>query len=820
LTKSTKLGRLSEGAMEAAWLAAVIVIPLFFNVYSIRSFEPDKIALLRSLGFVVLVAWLVKLVEEGGPHWERIPSSDFSWKSILLQPLVAPVLAFTLVFGLATLLSIAPRLSVWGSYQRTQGLYTTLSYLVFFSAMLANLRKGSQIIRLIIAIVLTSLPICIYGFFQYQKIDPIPGWSDPTGRIDANLGNAIFVGAYLVMVFPVTFAIIADAFHIWIRTKGARQIIDSFLCAVFVFFVLFILILQVGALYFTGSRGPWLGWLASLFILWMGLSWIWHARWMAFLGLGLALISGVFLLVLNIPTGPLQSLQSNPVFSRMAHLLDEDSQTARVRILIWEGPSELVVSDKPMEDPTGKRDVFHFIRPIIGYGPETLYLVFNRFYPPDLTQYEHRGALPDRSHNETWDALVMTGVLGLIAYLSVFCSLFYYALKWLGMLPSPKQPTLLFGLCIGGVLISMAVFSVWKGLNFIGIANPFGLVLGFGAYITGMALFGRNCILVPEASASRQILLVGLLGALVAHFVEIHFGIAISATRLYFWVFSALLVLVGNILPLTNEFPRFFAKMPSSQGEKLEHEKAGRYPKKGETRRGQHRKRTSEKISRNQALTDLILSIQSRSSWLLPGIIASLILTVLLITIGFDFINNSYQHNRPVDILLSSFTRLAGNSGSTSYSVVILLLTTWVIGAALLFLGSQMSSTNLERLQFVSLCKSIIFTLCLSLILSLLFFFILAGWQASLTNSSVKSLEQALDLIRHFDQVIIIYFIYLIAVTGVLALALITEWPKQFSRKSILSTMLVICVSVVSFSLIVVFNLRFIQADIAARIAI
>ena len=36
------------------------------------------------------------------------------------------------------------------------------------------------------------------------------------------------------------------------------------------------------------------------------------------------------------------------------------------------------------------------------------------------------------------------------------------------------------------------------------------------------------------------------LAAIVAHFVEIHFGIAIVATRTYFWFLSALLVVVGT----------------------------------------------------------------------------------------------------------------------------------------------------------------------------------------------------------------------------------------------------------------------------------
>ena len=68
----TKLSRFCEGVMEAAWLAAIILVPVFFNIYSSRIFEPDKITLLRSLVLVILGAWLVKLVDDGGVAWDGL----------------------------------------------------------------------------------------------------------------------------------------------------------------------------------------------------------------------------------------------------------------------------------------------------------------------------------------------------------------------------------------------------------------------------------------------------------------------------------------------------------------------------------------------------------------------------------------------------------------------------------------------------------------------------------------------------------------------------------------------------------------------------
>ena len=54
-----------EAIIEAGWLAALIIVPLFFNVHSSRVFNPDKLSLLRSIALVMALARLIKLANEG-----------------------------------------------------------------------------------------------------------------------------------------------------------------------------------------------------------------------------------------------------------------------------------------------------------------------------------------------------------------------------------------------------------------------------------------------------------------------------------------------------------------------------------------------------------------------------------------------------------------------------------------------------------------------------------------------------------------------------------------------------------------------------------
>ena len=63
-----KIQQYCEGIIEAGWLAALIIAPLFFNTYSSRVFEPDKISLIRSISLVMLLAYLVKIID-GGRLW-------------------------------------------------------------------------------------------------------------------------------------------------------------------------------------------------------------------------------------------------------------------------------------------------------------------------------------------------------------------------------------------------------------------------------------------------------------------------------------------------------------------------------------------------------------------------------------------------------------------------------------------------------------------------------------------------------------------------------------------------------------------------------
>ena len=170
---SSKLSDYCDRVLEAGWLIALIVAPLFFNVYSDRVFEPDKLRIVRSLALVMVAAWgtraLDGMLRGGRPDLRGLPAR------IRQTPLVLPTLLMVLAYLISTAFSIVPRISFWGSYQRLQGTYTTFSYIRDVLHGAEHTPRREQVDRLLNVIVLTSMPMPSYGSCSITSAIPSPG---------------------------------------------------------------------------------------------------------------------------------------------------------------------------------------------------------------------------------------------------------------------------------------------------------------------------------------------------------------------------------------------------------------------------------------------------------------------------------------------------------------------------------------------------------------------------------------------------------------------------------------------------------------------
>ncbi len=801
---STKLSVWCDKVIEAGWLAALVIAPLFFNVHSSRVFEPDKLTLVRSIAVIMAAAWLVRWAEERS-------SGKSGGRLNLRTPLVLPTLLLVIAYLISTLFSVTPRVSLWGSYQRLQGTYTTFSYIVIFLLLLEGLRRREQVDRLINTVIVTSLPIAFYGLIQHYAIDPLPWGGDVTKRVAANMGNAIFIAAYLIMAFFLTLGRVVQSFVV-ILTEEAESSLEATMEILRASAYIFIMLIQVVTIYFSQSRGPWLGWAAGLFAfalfglltlrrlaadqgpltfqdvvealltmlgstilgagLLMGLflmaqavgrmtmnttmrlmaltmggifggalvilalaafrrTWKW--LWLSWILQTMA-VAG-FLVVFNLPSTPLEPLREAPYVGRLGKILETETGTGKVRVLIWQGALRLFLPHEPIVYPDGTPDRWNLLRPLIGYGPEAMYVAYNRFYPPDLAHYEARNASPDRSHNETFDALIITGLLGYLAEELLFLSVFYYGLKWLGWIRSRRQRNFYLLFFIGGGVIGVVISVLLGKPYFLGVGAPFGQIAGLILYLIGHALFVRQ---TEEArDMDRLILILSLLAAVMAHFVEIHFGIAIAATRTYFWAFAGLMVVVGQGM-LQDRVAEAPEKVPEPE--------SAAPPK---TRRSRRRRRPSAGGPARPRRVG-----PSAAGWLMPVLAVSLVLGLILATLAYDFITTNAmtpdvrQQTTATEVLRYAFTVLPPGQGrkvqTTSPMVLLMFTLTWLLGG-LLFVADMVRQGRFQSREG-DLVPAVLILLGSSLALGLGFALYDAGLQASIARTILPQQDPAMAI--------------------------------------------------------------------------
>ena len=461
----TRLAAHLDRLLEASWLMVAIVIPLFFDVFSARVFEPDKLTAFRGIMLFALAAWLLRELEfPGAPA--TLPRRW--WEGFRANPLGVPVAVLALSYLISTIFSIQPLVSLFGSYQRLQGTLNNLLYFALFFLIATGLRTWSRLDRLVTTFILVSVPVSLYGWVQHFGLDPLPWGGDVQSRVAGSAGNPIFLGAYLILVIPFILARLITAIRRWHEgTRGsalAAQIIGYSLA----------LVMNLLCLYWTGSRGPWMGFAASLvaMVFFLGLA----TNRRALLVAPVAAAAGLVALMAFFETPPGVAIaEANPFAQRLASIKDLNEGTNRVRLLIWFG------------DGVGKGAAGlvtdNIFRTIVGYGPETMYVAYNRFYPPALAQLESRTATPDRSHNDLIDFLVTNGAIGLFAYLLIVVT--FFSIAWRLVRQQPRGYPLAVTLAVIGA-VSAHLVEALLGIPIAATRTHFWMIMGMAVALPAL----------------------------------------------------------------------------------------------------------------------------------------------------------------------------------------------------------------------------------------------------------------------------------------------------------------------------------------------
>lgn len=361
------------------WSLAVIVffIPIYFAWFheNYTVFDLNKSVALHLLLTLGLVSWLLSISFSG--RAAGAVRAKVMWL----------VIAAGGLFTVSALFSLHPDISVWGSYERQQGLYNLLYYLLLFCLIGVVIHTRQQMERLLVALLAGAAIVSLYGALQLVGWDFLRWAESGADRVFSTFGQPNFLGHYLIVALPLT---IYGFF--WISRKPWAKILFIILA-----------LLETITLIFTYSRSAWLGGLAAAvgLIFWIVIR---QKKFIVAWSLGIIILGSAFVLSFNgVRQGIVNHVSDKEVFGiyRLVSILDTESGSNQIRLNYWKA----AVQD--FQDASWPRKLF-------GYGPDVQASVYVRDYQPQWAYYERINSFPDRAHNIILDILLQFGLTGLI----------------------------------------------------------------------------------------------------------------------------------------------------------------------------------------------------------------------------------------------------------------------------------------------------------------------------------------------------------------------------------------------------------------------
>ncbi len=359
--------------------AGIFVIPFIPWIVASSSYFPfitGKGFAFRLIVELIFAAWAVLALRDNSARPEK------SW-------VLYSVLILGAVDILATIFGLNPYRSFWSNYERMDGLVTILHLVAYFIVLISVLKDKMKWFYLANVALIANVYIALYGFLQLAGKAQI---HQSAARLDASLGNSAYLAVYvLFMIFIAGYLL----FLTWSKNK-----------ALAIFYIV-MMVLDIVVLYYTATRGAILGLIGGVFLTCLLLaifkSGVTRKIAGAVVILAIVLVAG-FYSIRNT-----DFVKSSQVLSRFTDI-SLSGGTAGSRLMIWKMSLQ------------GFKE-----HPVLGWGPENYSMVFSKYYDPGMYGQE---PWFDRSHNIFFDWLINAGLLGLLAYLSVYISALYYL--WFG----------------------------------------------------------------------------------------------------------------------------------------------------------------------------------------------------------------------------------------------------------------------------------------------------------------------------------------------------------------------------------------------------
>ncbi len=413
----------------------VLVTPLIMTTSTREIFEFPKMLFVYLLTLIIVSVRAVELTITGRVY-RKI--NYFTW----------PAAIFLAGYFLSTLFSLDYYTSLTGYYTRFNG--GLISVLCFFLLFLilsstATARESKNLLRLVL---ISALPVSLYAVAQHFGADRSFWVQDSQARAFSTFGQPNWLAAYLVLVWPLSLALLARGG----KEKKALLDLGQGPAHPGVLFLLPLLIFL--ALWFTYSLSGLLGFATavSVFLFLAGRDFF-RANRRFFLMLS----AGMFLVAATQPgifRSRWESLwrQVDRVVPKATALeiapapAGYEGDTADIRLIVWRGALKLFISDPKIT--------------LLGTGPETFAYAFLPFRPTGMNKTSEWDFLYNKAHNDYIETLVTRGLFGLLSLLLMVVSYSHWTKKTLAKLSAGSFR-----------LVLVALFAGWAGLL---VTNIFG----------------------------------------------------------------------------------------------------------------------------------------------------------------------------------------------------------------------------------------------------------------------------------------------------------------------------------------------------------
>jgi O-antigen ligase/tetratricopeptide (TPR) repeat protein len=446
-----------EKILRHVLLGGVLAIPFIPLIVANNMFFPfitGKNFTFRILVEILFGAWIVLA------YWNSAYRPRKSWILIALT-------AFVGIIALADFFGENPFKSIWSNYERMEGLVGLIHLYAYFLVAVAVLNTEKLWDRFWNVSLGVSVIMGIYGLFQLGGVLNI---NQGGVRVDGTFGNAAYLAVYtLFNIFIAAFMALKQKREMWLRVVyGAVALLN---------FVM---------LYYTATRGAILGLLGGV-LLATALIALFEKDRPVFKKTAIGILAGVIIFIGGFFVVKDSSfVKDSQVLSRFSSISLHE-KTTKSRFMVW----NMAVQ--------GFKE-----RPVLGWGQENFNFVFNKYYNPGMYGQE---PWFDRAHNVFFDWLIAGGLLGLLAYLSLFGTaiwLLWFRVKYF----SVTSKSILTGLFAGYFFQNLFVFD--NLFSYIMFFSLLGYIYTLSSTEGKLALFIDNITSRAKSMFSSDVMNVAI----------------------------------------------------------------------------------------------------------------------------------------------------------------------------------------------------------------------------------------------------------------------------------------------------------------------